>query len=61
MTKEPTLASRQETIGKLPIPHDKDLHRQRHKIEHMNGRPKEWRRIATRDDSCARTFFSAIG
>ena len=45
---------------KVPIPHDKVLYRQRHKIENMFGRLKDWRRIATRYDRCAHTFFSAI-
>ena len=45
---------------KIPIPHDKDLYRQRHKIENMFGKLKDWRRIATRYDRCAHTFLSAI-
>ena len=42
------------------LPHDQTLYRQRHKIENMFGRLKDWRRIATRYDRCAHTFFSAI-
>ena len=38
----------------------KTLYRQRHKIECMFGKLKDWRRIATRYDRCAHTFFSAI-
>ena len=30
---------------KVPIPHDRTLYRQRHKIEIMFGRLKDWRRI----------------
>jgi len=45
---------------KVPIPHDIVLYRQRHKIENMFGRPKDWRRIHTRYDRCAHTFMSAI-
>jgi transposase len=45
---------------KVEIPHDRLLYRQRHKIENMFGRLKDWRRIATRYDRCAHTFFSAI-
>ncbi len=45
---------------KVPIPHNKTLYRQRHKIENMFARLKDWRRIATRYDRCAHTFFSAI-
>jgi transposase len=45
---------------KAPIPFDKHLYRQRHRIENAFGRIKDWRRIATRYDRCAHTFFSAI-
>ena len=43
-----------------PIPHDRALYRQRHKIENMFGKLKDWRRIHTRYDRCAHTFMSAI-
>ncbi|MGB4067837.1 MAG: transposase [Nitrospira sp.] len=36
------------------------LYKQRHKIEIMFGRTKDWRRIAMRYDRCAHTFISAI-
>jgi transposase len=45
---------------KVPIPHDATLYRQRHRIETMLGRLKDWRRIATRDDRCATIFLGAI-
>ena len=45
---------------KVPVDHDQTLYRQRHKIENMFGRLKDWRRIHTRYDRCAHTFFSAI-
>ena len=45
---------------KLPIAHDQTLYRQRHKIENMFGKLKDWRRIHTRYDRWAHTFFSAI-
>ena len=45
---------------KKPIEHDRKLYRQRHKIENMFGRLKDWRRIHTRYDRCAHTFMSAI-
>ena len=45
---------------KAPIPYDKTLYRQRHRIEIAFGRLKDWRRIATRYDRCATTFFGAI-
>ncbi len=45
---------------KNPLAFDKMLYRSRHKIENMFGRLKDWRRIHTRYDRCAHTFFSAI-
>jgi putative transposase len=45
---------------KVPILYDKTLYRQRHHIENMFGRMKDWRRIAMRYDRCAHTFMSAI-
>jgi transposase len=45
---------------KQPIPYDKALYRQRHRIEIAFGCLKDWRRIATRYDRCANTFFGAI-
>jgi transposase len=49
-----------KTNRKMPIDHDRTLYRQRHKVENMFGRLKDWRRIHTRYDRCAHTFFSAI-
>ena len=45
---------------KIQIPYDAVLYRQRHKIENMFGRLKDWRRVHTRYDRCAHTYFSAI-
>jgi transposase len=45
---------------KQPMPHDVVLYRQRHRLENMFARLKDWRRIATRYDRCATTFFGAI-
>ena len=45
---------------KVQLAYDKTLYRTRHKIENMFGKLKDWRRIATRYDRCAHTFFSAI-
>ena len=45
---------------KVPIPHDRTLYRQHHKVESMFGRLKDWRRSHTRYDRCAHTFMSAI-
>jgi transposase len=49
-----------KTNRKVTIDYDQKLYRQRHKIENMFGRLKDWRRIHTRYDRCAHTFFSAI-
>jgi transposase len=43
------------------IRYDKRRYRRRNRIEIMFGRLKDWRRIATRYDSCAKTFLSAVG
>lgn len=40
--------------------YDPVLYRQRHRIENMFARLKDWRRIHTRYDRCAHTFLSAI-
>jgi len=45
---------------KTPVEHDRKLYRKRHIIENMFAKLKDWRRIATRYDRCAHTFFSAI-
>ena len=45
---------------KVELPYDKTLYRQRHRIENMFGRIKDWRRIATRYDRTARNFLSAV-
>ena len=45
---------------KSPATYCKTLYKQRHKVENMFGPLKDWRRIATRYDRCAHTFFSTI-
>jgi len=45
---------------KVQHTYDKQLYRQRHKIENLFARLKDWRRIATRYDRCAHTLMSAI-
>lgn len=45
---------------KVQYDYDKTVYKQRHKIENMFGRLKDWRRIATRYDRCAHAFMSAI-
>ncbi|MEO8927401.1 MAG: IS5 family transposase [Caulobacteraceae bacterium] len=45
---------------KVQHPYDPVLYKQRHKVENLFGRLKDWRRIHTRYDRCAHTFMSAI-
>ena len=45
---------------KVRIAYDTKLYRQRHRIENMFAKLKDWRRVATRYDRCAHTFMSAI-
>ena len=45
---------------KILSPEDAERILQRHKIENMFGRIKDWRRVHTRYDRCAHTFMSAI-
>jgi len=44
---------------KVQVPHAAELYRQRHKIENMFARLKDWRRIATRYDRCPILFLFA--
>ena len=55
---EPCIPGRKHRLE--PVIYDKKLYGQRHKIENAFARIKDWRRIATRYDRCAHTFFSAI-
>ena len=43
-----------------PLAYDTELYQRRNLSERRFGRLKDWRRIATRYDRCAHTFFSAI-
>ena len=45
---------------KVPYPYDKALYRQHHRVENLFAKLKDGRRIASRYDRCAHTFFSAI-
>jgi len=42
---------------KIPFVYDKDIYRQRHRVENLFAKLKDWRRIATRYDRCAHTFL----
>ena len=52
-------ASRPEPDARHSIAYEKTLCRQRHKIENMFGRLRDWRRIRTPYDRCAYAFMSA--
>ena len=54
------MSPRTHWVQRYEIPYDKTLYKQRHKVENMFGKLKDWRRIAMRYDRCAHTFFSAI-
>ena len=45
---------------KNPAPHDAEKYKWRNLIERLFSKLKNWRRVATRYDRCAHTFFSAI-
>ena len=45
---------------KVPFPHNKIIYRQRHRVENLFARLKDWRRIATQYNRCAHTCFSPI-
>jgi len=55
---EPCIPSKRNR--KLQIDYDKTLYKQRHKVENMFAKLKDWRRVHTRYDRCAHTFFAAI-
>ena len=42
------------------VGYDRRRYKRRNRIEIMFGRLKDWRRIATRYDRCAKTFLSAV-
>ena len=48
------------TTRKHPHSHDPALYRQRHPIENLFAKLKEWRPIATRCDRCAGVFMGAV-
>lgn len=50
LTQEPQVA----------YPYDAALRRQRHHVENVFAKLKDWRRVATRYDRCAGIFFSAV-
>ncbi|WP_268870857.1 IS5 family transposase [Actibacterium mucosum] len=54
----PRIPSRKQR--KKPVKNDKRRHKRRNRIEIMFGRPKDWRRVATRYDRCPKVFLSAI-
>jgi len=55
---EPCIPSKKNR--KQPVSYDKTLYKQRHKVENMFAKLKDWRRIATRYDRRADIFKAAI-
>jgi len=51
----PGRKSRGKAVG-----YHKRRYKRRNRIEIMFGRLKDWRRVATRYDRCAKTFLSAV-
>ena len=45
---------------KTKIPHDRALYKQRHRIENMFGKLKDWRRIHTPYDRCNRHLLDLV-
>ena len=45
---------------RVQVPYDAVLYRQRHHIENLFAKLKDWRRVATRYDRCADIFMAAI-
>ncbi len=45
---------------KNPATHDRMPYKQRHRIENLFARLKDWRGIATRYDRCCELFLSAV-
>ena len=45
---------------KLPIPHNREIYRQRNLIERMFALLKDFRRVATRYDKLARNFLASV-
>ena len=55
---EPCIPSRRNR--KVAHPYDAVLYRQRHHVENMFAKLKDWRRVATRYCRCADIFMAAI-
>ena len=45
---------------KIQIAYDQELYRQRHLVENLFAKLKDWRRVATRYDRCADIFMAAV-
>ena len=52
--------TRRDRPTRHPLACDAELYKRRSLVERMFGRIKDWRRIATRYDRCARTFAICI-
>ncbi|WP_435258274.1 transposase [Thioclava sp. FR2] len=47
-------------VSRQGLHYDKRRYKRRNRIEIMFGRLKDWRRVATRYDRCAKTFLAAV-
>jgi len=54
---EPCIPPRNNRVE--PVDRDPGLHVQRHRIENLFARLKDWRRVAMRYDRCPEVFLSA--
>ncbi len=45
---------------KVPFFYDKNIYRQRHRVENLFAKLKDWRRIATRYDRHAQNYLSGL-
>ena len=50
-----------KTTRKQPVPHDKDLYKERHLVECFINRIKHFRRVATRYDKTSASFSAFVG
>ena len=55
---EPCIPARKNR--KEPISHDKRRYKERHRVENLFAKLKDWRRVATRYDRCPELYLSAI-
>jgi transposase len=45
---------------RIPIPHDREKHRWRNLVARLFSKPKNWRRVATRDDKTQESYLGFV-